>query len=166
MPNAKTNTDVSAAAMLNDARQYHEAAEGLFESKPHLRRPINALYFHTVELALKAYLRAHNVRRWGHEIAELYNECRSLGLTIASDDQFGLGNVVSLLGKGNEDMAFRYFTRKSGSEPELGWTREVVGQLMPVVAAFVEAGMNTASGRAVKLTLIIGKPVPQEKLQR
>src|ERR1700674_4707723 len=106
MPNAKTNTEVSAAAKLNDARQSHEAAEWLFDSKPHLSRVINALYFHTVELALKAYLRAHNinnVRRWGHEIGELYNECRKLGLTISSDDQFGLGNIVSLLERGNED---------------------------------------------------------------
>ena len=114
---------------------------------------------------LKAYLRAHNinnVRRWGHEIGELYIECRKLGLTISSDDQFGLGNIVSLLERGNEDMAFRYFTLKSGSEPDLRWTREVVGQLMQAVAAFVQPKGPAAPGRCAKLTIIFGKPVSQE----
>jgi hypothetical protein len=160
MPNVKTNIDVSAAAFLNFARQYHEAAEGLFDSKPHLSDPINALYFHTVELALKAYLRAHNIKRWGHEISALYNECRGLGLKISSDDRFGLGNIVSLLAEGNEDMAFRYFSLKGGSSPELRWTREVVGQLMQAVAAVVEPNGPAAPGPVVKFRIVVGKPRP------
>jgi HEPN domain-containing protein len=159
MRNAKTNNTVSAGALLNDARQYHAAADALFESKIYLSRPINALYFHTVELALKAYLRAHGGDPWGHKIGKLYNECRASGLKITSDDRFGLGNIVSLLEKGNEDMAFRYFTLKSGSEPDLRWTREVVGQLMQAVEAFVQPDGPVAPGRIAKLTMVIGMPV-------
>ena len=59
MPNAQTKTKVSPAAFLNYARRYHEAAEALFDSKPHLSDAINALHFHAVELALKAYMCAH-----------------------------------------------------------------------------------------------------------
>ena len=81
----KNNTDVSAAAMLKYACQYHEAVEGLSDGKAHLSRPINALYFHTVELALKVYLRAHGRDPWGHEIRNIYNECRALGLKIRSN---------------------------------------------------------------------------------
>src|ERR1700686_2566147 len=157
MPNAKTKTEVSAGAMLNDARQCHEAAEGLSDSKPHLTRRINALYFETVELAFKAYLRANNVnnvRRWNHEISELYNECRKRGLRIGPDDQFGLGNIVSLLERGNEDKAFHYFSLRSRSEPDLRWTREVVGQLMQAVTAFVQPKGPAAPGRCAKLTII------------
>jgi hypothetical protein len=161
MPRKKKSQkpDVSAMASLNDARQYHEAVEELFQNKRHLTRVLNALYFHVTELLFKAYLRAHNRESWGHEIVELYAECLRLGLKIP-DDQLGLHNIVNLLKQGNEDMAFRYFTLKSGSEPDLDWTREVVGKLMQVVTAFVESQSTTASSaKAMKMTMIWGKPV-------
>jgi HEPN domain-containing protein len=162
MPRKKPsrNADVSAMAFLNYARQYHEAVEELFLNKRHLTRVLNALYFHVTELLLKAYLRAHNREPWGHEIVELYEECLRLGLKIP-DDQLGLHNIVNLLKKGNEDMAFRYFTLKSGSEPELSWTREVLEKLMQVVATFVESQSTTASSAKgmKKMTIIWGKPV-------
>ena len=158
MANVKPKTDVSATAFLNYARQYREAAEGLFDNKPHLSDPINALYFHTVELALKAYLRAHNRNPWGHDIEHLYNECRALGLKINPDDRIGLGNIVSLLAGGNEEMAFRYFSLKGGSSPELKWTREVVGQLIKAVAGFVEPDGPAPPGPAVRINFVVGKP--------
>jgi hypothetical protein len=162
MANTDQNTDVSAMAFLNYAREYHEAADELSQSKPHLTRVLNALYFHVTELLLKAYLRAHDKNPWGHKIGKLYNECRGLGLMISSDDQLGLQNIVNLLETGNEDMAFRYFSLKSGTEPELSWTREVVGQLMEVVAVFVESNADTAgSGVAVKMIMTVGKPSPK-----
>jgi HEPN domain-containing protein len=159
MPRAKPTTDPSPGAILNYARQYHEAADALFISKRHLDRPINALYFHTVELALKAYLRAHGRHpARSHKIGNLYSECRALGLKISSDDRVGLENIVSLLESGNRDMGFRYFTRESGSEAELGWTREVVGQLMQVAATFVQPN-GPAPGRLARLKFVFGKPV-------
>ena len=159
MPNTNQKSDVRPRTTLNYARQYHEAAEELFHNKPHLFWVLYNLYFHVTELLLKAYLKAHNRdpgRR--HEIGKLYNECRSLGLTIGSDDQFNLENVVNLLESGNADAAFRYSSLESGSLPEVSWTREVVGQLMQVVAAFVESNTTPSSGQLARMTFIFGKP--------
>jgi HEPN domain-containing protein len=164
MPNTNQTRDASAMAFLNFAREYYEAVEELYLSKPGLTRVLNALYFHVVESLLKAYLRAHN-RNPGrvHEIGNLYSECRGLGLTISSDDRFGLENIVNLLESGNEDMAFRYFNLKSLPEPDLSWTREVVGELMRVVAGFVESEKDAASsGVAVKIIVTLGKPAPKD----
>jgi len=113
-----------------------------------------------VELALKAYLRAHNIKRRGHELSALYKECRGLGLKISADDRIGLGNIVGLLEEGNEDMAFRYFSLKGGGSPELSWTREVVGQLMQAVTAFVEPDGPAPPGPPIKIRFVVGKPRP------
>jgi hypothetical protein len=128
---------------------------------------VNALYFHTVELLLKAFLRAHNEEVWGHEIGKLYERCRSLGLKVKSDDRFNLGNVVSLLESGNEDMAFRYFSWDSRTEPDLAWTRDVVATLMEVVGKVVEPnGPAVVPGPAVKMNIVIGKPRPKSELPK
>jgi Domain of unknown function (DUF4062)/HEPN domain len=161
LPNSNQSTDASAMALLNCARQFHEIAE-LAYSKSHSTDALYAQYFHVTELLLKAYLLAHNVNPWGHGIVELYKECRGLGLAISSEDRFGLENVVRLLQSGNENMAFRYFSLKSGSRPDLSWTREVVGQLMQVVAAFVESKKTAVPGVAVKMIMTFGKPVPKD----
>jgi len=89
-----------------------------------------------------------------------------LGLKIASDDKHGLENIVSLLESGNEEMGFRYFSLKSGPIPDLSWTREVVGQLLSAVTAFVEPNGATTPGKAVKIVAMIGKPVPKDALAR
>src|ERR1700722_15307702 len=91
---AKTKP-ATAGAFLNDAREFYAGAETIIRSEPRRTRVVNALYFHTVELLLKAFLRAHNEEVWGHEIGKLYERCRSLGLKVKSDDRFNLGNVVS-----------------------------------------------------------------------
>jgi hypothetical protein len=157
MSNTKTNTDVSARAFLNYAREYHQASEQVFQAKSLLSRPLNALYFHTVELALKAYLRAHGRDPWGHKIQSLYDECRALGLKVSADDRFGL---VNLLESGNVDMGFRYFSFKSVCEPNISWTREFVGQLVEAVGTYVDLVEGpSAQGLPVKLTIIFGKPV-------
>lgn len=120
--------DVHANAFLNRALEYHDAAKELFavsERRPKihgvraLSDPLNFLYFHTVELALKAFLRAHNHRPWGHKLTKLYEECRTLGLLIGQDDRFTIGNIVSLLQSGNKDQGFRYFNLKSATTADL-----------------------------------------------
>jgi HEPN domain-containing protein len=160
MSMTKQTTNVSAMSLLNYGREYHEAAEALFDSKPSLTRVLNFLYFHTVELLLKSYLRAHGRTPWGHEISELYAEAEQLGLKIPHDP-LGLHNVVTLLETGNEDMAFRYFTLKSGSEPDLTWTRRVVAELLQAVTPFVESTWDkSASGKPVKMTMTWSIPAP------
>jgi hypothetical protein len=67
---AKTASDETAMAYLSMAREYHDAAGELFavsERRPKvipnhraLSSPISLLYFHTLELGLKAFLRARS----------------------------------------------------------------------------------------------------------
>jgi hypothetical protein len=176
--NANPITDVAAKAFLNYARGYHEAADQLFNlsqdrlreasNKHSMNDPIRFLYFHTVELALKAFLRSQNLpilgtSRQTHRLTKLYEECRNLGLRIGADDRVGIGNIVGLLEKGNEDQAFRYFDLRSGVMADLSWVREVVGQLLSAVETHVDPypRQDAAPGPVAKLTIIWGKPVPR-----
>ena len=165
---ANQSTDASAMALLNYGRKYHQAAEIVFDqaaSDPGLTPVLNFLYFHTVELLLKSYLRAHGREPWGHKISELYEEARQLGL-IMQHDPLGLHNIVSLLESGNVDMGFRYFTLKSGNEPDLNWTRRVVGELLQIVAPVVESAHNkSADGKPVHLRITWSMPAPKTSNQ-
>jgi HEPN domain-containing protein len=164
MANSNKKTFAEPKAYLNFARQYFLAAEELSASKSRVDDARYYLYFHATELLLKAYLRAHGREPWDHELSKPLQDCSDLGLRIDSEDKYGLQNIVSLLESGNEEMGFRYFTLKSGSIPEMGWTSEVVGQLMKAVTAVVDPnGDSTKLGAAVKLVAMIGKPVPKDK---
>src|SRR5262245_44827454 len=93
--------DVSAMAFLNRAREYYDAAQELFAVSERrskigehraLTNPVNFLFFHSAELAFKAFLRSHNLQilgeRENHNLTEHYEECRKLGLVIGPGDQF------------------------------------------------------------------------------
>ncbi len=158
-------------AFLNLARQYQKAASRLLTSVESEKKgsqivplsdPIYFLYFHTVELALKAFLRFHgqDVPRGqeGHDIVELHRQCQSLGLRLSADPH-GLQNIVTLLASGNDDHGFRYFNLKSSALPDLPWTRDVVDSLIQVVRECVDD--HAPPGPAVKVQLIVGRPTEQ-----
>jgi hypothetical protein len=160
---ATKSSPASSKTFLNYARQYFQASEILAENGPNLTQVRYSLYFHTTELLLKAYLRAKGETNcWGHEISDLYERCRQLGLEIKSESQYDLRNIVCLLESGNEDMGFRYFTRKSGPIPDLGWTRDVVRELLTVVSAFVESTDKTPPRVDTKAVLMFCKPQPSD----
>jgi hypothetical protein len=166
--------DVSALAFLNGARSYHDAANQLFDvsqSRPKiggrasLTAPINFLYFHTVELTLKAFLRSCGVpilgteRTKGHRLRELYDECRKLGLLIDPPDVNGIVSIVGCLDRGNEDQGFRYFNLNSTVEADLSWTHAVVEKLVRAVEPQVEARCkHEGPPRLSKMILVWGKP--------
>jgi hypothetical protein len=93
-----TESDAHPRAFVNIANEYYTAANtsfGLSEQPPkkvnrqsEFSNPIYFLYFHAMELALKAYLVAQKVqiagthRRRGHPVKDLYEECRRLGLIV------------------------------------------------------------------------------------
>src|ERR1017187_9360785 len=136
--------DAHAISFFGFARQYQRAANLVYESDNTLKSPIYFMYMHAVELALKAFLRAASVpivadrKRKHHQISELYEECRGLGLRIGPDDAFDLGNVDALLESANEEQGLRYFTMKTASVPDLFWTRDVVEKLFRAVEPSVE----------------------------
>jgi hypothetical protein len=102
--------DEHAISFFGLARQYQKAANLVYESNTNLKTPVYFMYMHAIELALKAFLRAANLpivtdrQRKHHQIAELYEECRGLGLTIGPDDRVDIRNVVALLENANEDQ--------------------------------------------------------------
>ena len=167
MPNTKPVTEVSAIAVFNQARGYlHTANRSFDETKSNISNPINSLYFHAVELTLKAFLRSRGVtrrrNRREHELKELYGECRVLGLVIDPADQPDIENIVNPLMTGNEDQGFRYCNHKSVVVADLSWTREVVEKLIQAVGpqVGVRLDQDIVPGVAVKFIMMIGKPVP------
>ena|ERR1700733_1025258 len=162
-----------ATAYFQRASEFLEGADELFTSESrksfsHRWYPTYFLYAHAAELALKAFLRAHNPEvEYGHELAVLYEKCRDIGLVIGlvigPNDQTQIENVVGLLDLANEDQGLRYFL-DANSMPDLAWTREVVTQLLRAVKPHVAKAENdnpSNSGKATKLVLVWGKPVPQ-----
>src|SRR5262249_40023786 len=94
--------EAQAIAFFNRAREYHDAANELFmmagakqqiQNRSKFNSPLYLLYFQTIELALKAFLRTHNKTRQHHILAKLYAESHDLGLVIDSQDKFGIGNI-------------------------------------------------------------------------
>jgi hypothetical protein len=163
-------TDAGAKAFLGFARQYYAAANTVLEHSPLLWYPLYFLYFHAAEMLLKAFLRANalpilGTERKSHKLTELYEECRSLGLIVdsADRDRFQVKNIVSLLESGNEYQGFRYWSRGGTSMPELGWTKEVVGQLLQTAESSVEVklGKDTEPGVATGMVAVYGKPRPR-----
>lgn len=164
--------DAHARSFLGVARQYEKAANLLYESDKTLRMPTYFLYMHAIELALKAFLRALDLPIAGdggrkhHQIAELYEECRGLGLKIGPDDRFDIRNVVILLENANEEQGLRYFNAKGSTIPELSWTRDVVEKLLQAVEPSVKKKAEAdgiVPGVAVKCALVLGKPTSKDE---
>jgi HEPN domain len=160
MVTANANTVVrnypGAGAFLNYGRQFYEGAEIIHANKAQSTPVLYSMYFHAVECLLKAYLTAHGIERWGHNLSELCAEAQQLGLQIDRDKAGGhdLHNVAALLGADKGDAGFRYFTWESRSMPELAWTREVVADLLRAVASFVESTTDKArAGVPVKFDI-------------
>ena len=158
-----------ATAYFRRASQFLAAADEVFTSESSKTLsdrwyPTYFLYAHAAELALKAFLRAHNPEvEYGHELTVLYEKCRDIGLVIGQNDQTQIGNVVGLLDSANKDQGLRYFL-DTNCIAELTWTREVVTQLLQAVKPHVEKAENdnpSDSGKATKLMFVWGKPVPR-----
>ena len=136
--------DEHAFSFFGFAEQYQKAANLLYDSDKTLKTPTYFLYMHAIELALKAFLRAADVpivtdrKRKHHQIVELYEECRELGLRIGPDDPFDIRNVVVLLEGANKEQGLRYFRMENSTIPDLSWTRDAVQKLLRAVEPSVQ----------------------------
>jgi HEPN domain-containing protein len=156
-----------ATAYFRRASEFLGGGDELFtsESRKTLQDrwyPTYFLYAHAAELALKAFLRAHNQEvEYHHILTVLYEKCRDLGLVIGQNDRTQIGNVVRLLDSANKEQGLRYFL-DTNSIADLTWTREVVTQLLQAVKPHVEKAENDNPSNSGKVTkLIIGIAVPQ-----
>jgi hypothetical protein len=169
MPAKKPQDEAHAIAFLNSAREYHDAANELFviaDARPQIQNrrqfnnPLYLLYSHTIELALKAFLRTHNKTRHHHFLTKLYSESRDFGLVIGAQDKFEIGNIVSLLDSANKGQGLRYFNFETVTTTDLPWVREVTAELMRAVEPHVLA--HPEQGKPIhraKITFILSKPV-------
>jgi hypothetical protein len=169
--------DVKPMAFVNTAREYRAAADALLTVSEQMAKegshtkftdPIYFLYFHTIELALKGYLRASGVsmigkKRRTHELLKLYEECRQLGLVVGPDDRFDIRNVIDLLETSNEFQGLRYFSLKSRTLPDLAWTRTAVGLLVTTVESEVLQRFpgSNVPGPAARVNMIFSKASPK-----
>ena len=143
----------------------------MYESDKMLRNPIYFLYFHAIELALKAFLRVADIpivsdgKRKHHQITELYEECRELGLKVGPNDALDFRNVVTLMDGANKEQAFRYFEKGGSGMPELSWTRDAVENLLQAVEPSVKKKAKAdgiVPGVAVKFDIVFAKPPRQD----
>ncbi len=137
----KRAADTDLVAFFRFAQKYHQAANELYELHPDdYRGPVSLLYFHTVELALKTFLRSHE-RQTGktHGLKKLYDSCRALGLKTSQSDPYELANIAGSLEEANQGSGLRYSPLRGGWRADLSWTREVVGRLMDAVETRMRA---------------------------
>jgi hypothetical protein len=121
------------------AESYRDAANLLAQRASELRHqaPIYYLYAHSIELALKAALRAKGVtveelssKRLGHDLMKLLAECRNLRLTRRLRLGKRRESILSLLTELNRDHELRYIKTGSTSRPTLGILREIATRLL------------------------------------
>lgn len=148
--------ECSAEAFLNMAQEYHLAATTLFPLRGRAESPLYFLYTHTLELALKAYLRSHGRRvARTHKLPRLLQLCADDGLRV----HFDLRNVIHLLESENKEHGFRYFVFAATGKPEITYLREVVDDLMTVVVEEVKKRPSTDLPKKAVMKFIVGKPV-------
>ena len=169
MPKVNRTPEIEPISFLTLARQFYAASERIFEPPDYiLSKPLYFLYFHALELIFKAFLRSHNVttrvlttKTKGHDLVELYKDCRGHGFAIGPSDQFDIESVVKLLEKANKFQGIRYFNPDLKTLPSLSWTREVVQKVIQAVESRLEA-----TGQATPLPasrLVLTFDMPREK---
>lgn len=110
----KRSDNTSARSYFDFAESYWLSAAGLRELQvkgaPNRAYPIFFLYYHAIELYLKAYLRAHGLavdhlqKAFGHDTGKLSKRVRELGAPIKLKEM-GLFDIV---GTANAAILSRY----------------------------------------------------------
>lgn len=89
------NDRTNAIGLYHYARSYHDSARALLAAKvntTHPDAPVTYLYFHAIELFLKAFLRAHGhtveelEKRFRHDIGRMRDRATELGFDVFMDE--------------------------------------------------------------------------------
>lgn len=105
----------NAIGLFNFANSYFAAAVGLQRLKiktTHPDSPVDYLYYHSIELYLKSYLRARGCtvrdisHRFGHKLQLAAQVARWLGLEFHEKDW----ELITLVAQGGNQMASRYIS--------------------------------------------------------
>jgi hypothetical protein len=92
----------TALGLFNYARSYRASADCLLSAKlkvPHPHAPLTFLYYHAIELYLKAYLRSQNhtvddLKKVGHSVNKIFAKVQSSGLILDDEDKEVLALMV------------------------------------------------------------------------
>jgi HEPN domain-containing protein len=122
MSELTTDDRTTALGLFNYARSYRASADHLLSAKlkvPHPHAPLTFLYYHAVELYLKAYLRVQGytvaqLKSVGHNVSKLSTEVQSRGLILDDEDR----EVLSSIAEGDNVIRSRYIQIGAFTRPE------------------------------------------------
>ncbi|MGY2938851.1 hypothetical protein ACVWZ6_008453 [Bradyrhizobium sp. GM6.1] len=112
---AEEEQRVTPIGLFNYAESYRTAARALRRSKSkatHKDSPVRFLYYHTIELYLKAHLRLHGLHpyalrtRFGHSAEALRTKSAALGLMFEDEDL----EVIGLMSETDAVIRSRYIS--------------------------------------------------------
>jgi hypothetical protein len=121
---ADENERTNAMGLFNTAHSYWKSATALEKAKlklTHADDPIRFLYYHAIELFLKALVRqAHGVeevrKKFGHKIGPLVEEAVKLGLFVMDKDR----EVFGLMADTDTVIESRYIRTGFKTWPSMG----------------------------------------------
>lgn len=173
MAGKKAIPEIDPMAFINGALSFAWAADELQRlltvGNDQHADPVYLLMAHSIELALKGYLRLRGLatatlaqRQYGHSLQALLNECEQQGFPMHGD-RMELRDVVRMLDDSNRRQGLRYFTLETQTFPEVRWG---IAAVHDIVAAALQAALNAdpdaeKPGPAVKANFTVGKPHPK-----
>jgi hypothetical protein len=133
----------TAIGLYHYARSYHEAARALYNAKvqsTHPDAPVSYLYFHCIELFLKAYLRlhGHTVKQlesaFGHKIKRMKERASERGFDFMEEDL----QVLAYMEKTDVVINSRYITTGAFERPSNEALDRTAASLRETVSSAIE----------------------------
>jgi hypothetical protein len=127
----------NALGLFNSAECYRQAADILASQQKALRfdQPIRYLFYHAIELYLKAFLRTDlpldKVERYGHRFRRLRGACTSRGLPLEQHER----EVLTMIDTDKAYIRARYIITGLSQEvaiKDLSWAAAVIAQKVGV----------------------------------
>ncbi len=120
---AEDNERTNSMGLFNTAEAYWKSAAALEKAKVktgHFDSPVRTLYYHAIELYLKALLRQHCSvdtlrKKFGHNTTRMTKKAEDLGLLIMDEDR----EVFALMNNSDVVIRARYIRTGSGTFPTL-----------------------------------------------
>jgi hypothetical protein len=142
-PDEDEDERTTALGLFNTAEAYQLSAMALQRAEVrhgHANNPVRLLYYHALELYLKALLRqTHSVnalrRRFSHSIALLLREAEALGLAVTDEDR----EVLALIAGSDAMIEARYIKTGSKTLATLEALNRTCGSIREGVGAILRA---------------------------
>jgi hypothetical protein len=135
---AENNERTNSMGLFNAAEAFWKSAVALEKAKVkvgHAESPVRTLYYHAIELYLKALLRQHYSvdmlgKKFGHNTTRIVKMAEELGLLVMDEDR----EVFALMGDTDIVVRARYIRTGSGTFPTLEALNRVCKTLRESVA--------------------------------